>query len=394
MSRLPSILAASVFLVCGASPGPCALAADGAAPPGGTERAAAAEKREEGTPATFELRDGSKIMGTLAAGTIAVRSVLGARKISLGIVQGVEMKEDGKTGVVRFPGGDQLVGEVEAEAFELRALVGPISVARNHLLRVAFPAPAAAGAGMAGVPGGGKKDVEKKAPEIGGSVELRDGSRFTGAFGTAVFPLQAPYGKMSIALGDLSTMSVKEDRENVQLVLANGDRLSGVIDLETFEIDSKIGKLSVPFGEIRGVSVDLAFCLYKALSPYLVHGRASRGVRTDFVKDLPEALAKSFERIKRTCDTAGSVDSRSGTAPWLYVPGQGEVPRILVEGDKTLFPIWGTWRQNWSSGQLTADENQQRISGVQPNESCSHHSSELEFYVAKTPVTVKPSPGP
>ncbi len=125
------------------------------------------------------------------------------------------------------------------------------------------------------------------------------------------------------------------------------------------------------------------------LEACLIHGRAE-GLRTDFVKDVPEPVAARHRRVTRTANTFGSVASRHDTSRWLYAfKGKGEVPRVLVEDGKKYYPIWGTWRQRWRGGWVHLDENGAQIKGP-PNKTHPHHESKVDYYVVPLKPPAKP----
>ena len=104
---------------------------------------------------------------------------------------------------------------------------------------------------------------------------------------------------------------------------------------------------------------------------------------------LPKVLAGRIEKVTRTANTMGSIVSRSRTSPWLHAfKGKGEIPRVLLEGGKKYYPIWGTWRSRPGSGWHYYDENRRPMDpdarGVMP-----HYETKVDYYV----VPASP-PGP
>lgn len=120
---------------------------------------------------------------------------------------------------------------------------------------------------------------------------------------------------------------------------------------------------------------------------YLVHGRYG-GERTDFLKGIPQSLALHFERTTRTANTIDAVVNRHDTSPWLYpVRGKNERPRAFLEAGKKLYPIQGSWRQNWTQW-IVLDENGKQIKGGPVQE--PHTESCVDFLVV--PLSISRTP--
>lgn len=109
-------------------------------------------------------------------------------------------------------------------------------------------------------------------------------------------------------------------------------------------------------GQIRRFGPEPKIGWRDFLQSYLVEGSYG-GQQTQFAKGLPASLTKLLRRTTKTANTINSVDSRHGTSPWLYPKrGQNEAPRVLEDDGDFLFPLWGTWRQDWV-GWRFLDEN-------------------------------------
>lgn len=116
---------------------------------------------------------------------------------------------------------------------------------------------------------------------------------------------------------------------------------------------------------------------------FLVHGQYENA-RTEFVKGVPKLLHNHFKTVTRTANTVGSVTDRHRAAKWLYpIEGKGERPRILIESNQRLYPIWGTWQQRWRDW-IVLNENSTYIQNAGAHGG-PHYESRLEFMVVPLP---------
>jgi len=222
----------------------------------------------------------------------------------------------------------------------------------------------------------------KAAPRKGGQIALvlRDGSRRTGQATSARFALRTRYGPAAVPLGRVVMIDLAGGREDAEFRLNNGDKLRGALALKRIVLAAAGEEVSAPIGEVVSVQCGT---LSRLIALYLVHGRVD-GHATDFVKGLPKALAARAEKVTKTANTIGSVVSRAKTSPWLYpVRGKGEIPRILREGGKMYYPIWGTWRSRLGSGWHHYEQNRKPIPPAR-RETMPHIESSVDYYVVPT----------
>jgi hypothetical protein len=92
---------------------------------------AAQEKKAANAPAprfTFELSDGSSIIGTPRIQSLPIESSLGKMEVKLEQIQGVEVLDDHVTIRILLANGDKLTGKSVTSKFELQAIFGNVNV--------------------------------------------------------------------------------------------------------------------------------------------------------------------------------------------------------------------------------------------------------------------------
>lgn len=104
----------------------------------------------------------------------------------------------------------------------------------------------------------GPADTNQTRGRIRLDLDLVDGSRVIGVpTGTSV-PLQTPYAKMDIPLGQILTVGMGEDHETASVVLQNGDKLQGVLSVGPIELATLFGPVKVGIEHIRRIDVGMS----------------------------------------------------------------------------------------------------------------------------------------
>lgn len=210
-------------------------------------------------------------------------------------------------------------------------------------------------------------------------LDLRDGKRVTGRMKLPAAALRTALGKLSVPFRHISLMDIDKDGKGARLLMRNGDMLRGDLEMKKFDLVTSAGQVSVSLSDVAQVSRKTT-SLAKLLESYLIHGKVD-GYRTDFVKDLPQALAARLKRVTRTARTIGSVISRHSTSPWLYpYKGKGEYPRVLAENGRKYYPIWGMWGRRWGGGWHYYDENN-KPRDKNKKERMPHYESKVDYFV-------------
>ena len=218
-----------------------------------------------------------------------------------------------------------------------------------------------------------EKDIKLK-------ISLKDGSIFIGKPIKKTVPFKAQFGLLNIDLIHTSKLTLSKDQKVVTALFRNGDKISGQLQLQSLELETLVGKLSILLEHIRGIDVALHF-KGAQITDYLIKGLTPDGLPTEFIKDLPPEIAERYKRVTRTVNTMGSIVGRHDSAPWLYpVRGKYEAPKRIKDGNNTLYPIWGSWKQDRASGWVWYDENAKRFKGS-TNLRIPHKSSSIDFYV-------------
>ena len=118
----------------------------------------------------------------------------------------------------------------------------------------------------------------------------------------------------------------------------------------------------------------------------VMNGNGEGGHKTEFIKGIPVRLLPCFQTRTRTASTISSVSDRRRESPWLYPQAQwGEIPKVLEEKDQRHYPLWGTWRQNWTRSSFRLDENGSLIEGEHSGENNIHVSSSVQFLIVTLP---------
>jgi len=215
------------------------------------------------------------------------------------------------------------------------------------------------------------------------TVTLKDGSRLLGQCLQTNLKVTAGFGEVTIPLVAVASLEMEKDGERVTLVTHAGDVLHGFLDLSVLEVATLTGRQQIELRHLKRAQFTVAHG--EGLGAFLIGGETAEGLRTQFVKDVPDDLAAGFERVVRKADTMGSVASRHGSARWLYpVNGAGEAPRVLLEDGKMLYPIWGAWRQRWRAGWVWYDEDGTWMRGIKERDT-PHHESIVEYLVVPQP---------
>ncbi len=84
---------------------------------------------------------------------------------------------------------------------------------------------------------------------------LADGSRIIGIPEITSITIQTSYAKMDIALKDVRSIAVENDREMAIFEMKNGDRLKGALILKTLDIKTVFGKVAIGTEQINKISV-------------------------------------------------------------------------------------------------------------------------------------------
>ena len=85
-------------------------------------------------------------------------------------------------------------------------------------------------------------------------VELADGSRFIGTAEIDSLPFIAKYGKMELAMKEVASVTLAEDRETGKVTMKNGDNLQGVLDIGDLKLDTLVGEVSVPIRHVLRIT--------------------------------------------------------------------------------------------------------------------------------------------
>lgn len=114
----------------------------------------------------------------------------------------------------------------------------------------------------------------------------------------------------------------------------------------------------------------------------LVYGKGEGGHKNEFVRDIGSALEGCFETTTKSANTMGPVSLRHKTAPWLYPDEDwGEIPKVIEEKGQKLYPLWGTWLQDYSKKTIRLDENGRVLNGKHSVADNIHRSSSIRFLI-------------
>ena len=162
----------------------------------------------------------------------------------------------------------------------------------------------------------------------------------------AVSQFDKPSLKRAAVAALLATATGEKDRELIEAALLNPNDSVKNLANQWLESEKKGRK-------------DLELPAWRELfDDHLLIGSVEGGNRSEWLKGIPRGFLGCFASEKKSANTMGSVTSRSRTSPWLYPEeGLGEIPKVLSEKGKRYYPIWGTWRQNYSLGNIVLDEN-------------------------------------
>lgn len=147
------------------------------------------------------------------------------------------------------------------------------------------------------------------------------------------------------------------------------------------EVVQRAVKLAIQLEEVPDKTTSLP--TWEAyLQTHLVQGNVEN-TTTEFLKDVPSIVLEQFKSETRTANTSGAVVSRHQTAPWLYpMKDKGELPRIIKEKNRHLYPVWGTWKQRYADW-ITLSENASHIHNAAAH-SGPHYASQVQFIVLPT----------
>ena len=86
-------------------------------------------------------------------------------------------------------------------------------------------------------------------------ADLADGSCIVGRPVIADLMLVSPLGKINVPLASVAQVVFKADQETATVSLGNGDRLSGVVDMTSLDLEAVWGKASIPLQHMRTLTV-------------------------------------------------------------------------------------------------------------------------------------------
>jgi len=86
-------------------------------------------------------------------------------------------------------------------------------------------------------------------------VELTDGSRLIGTAEIETLPFIAKYGRMSLAMKEVASVTLGKDRETGKVTMKNGDNLQGVLDIGDLKLRTLMGEISVPIRHVSRIAV-------------------------------------------------------------------------------------------------------------------------------------------
>jgi hypothetical protein len=122
----------------------------------------------------------------------------------------------------------------------------------GNMQRFAFRMAALMAIMMVGTAWAGK-DKEESQHRL--ELDLVDGSRVIGIPSIESVPVQTSYAKMDVALKQILTVKIAEDRETASVDLRNGDKLKGVINLDPIRLETVFGKVKIDIEHIRELRV-------------------------------------------------------------------------------------------------------------------------------------------
>jgi len=85
-------------------------------------------------------------------------------------------------------------------------------------------------------------------------VELTDGSRFIGTSQLDKLRFIAKYAEMNLAMKEVDSVTLGEDKETAKVVMSNGDNLQGVLDIGDLKLQTLLGELSVPIRHVSRIT--------------------------------------------------------------------------------------------------------------------------------------------
>lgn len=91
--------------------------------------------------------------------------------------------------------------------------------------------------------------------EVELTVELSDGSRIVGRPVRDTLGVTTSYGELSLPLGEIRSLNLRDAGARVTLEMRNGDRLDGAVDAAHLELDTLLGRLMLPLSEVDAVQV-------------------------------------------------------------------------------------------------------------------------------------------
>ena len=89
-------------------------------------------------------------------------------------------------------------------------------------------------------------------------VELTDGFRLIGTAEIDTLPFIAKYGRMSLAMEQVASVTLGEDRETGKVTMKNGDSLQGVLDIGDLKLRTLLGEISVPIRHVSRIAITRA----------------------------------------------------------------------------------------------------------------------------------------
>ena len=210
-------------------------------------------------------------------------------------------------------------------------------------------------------------------------MTLSDGSRLEGICPRTNLKIRTIFGDVTLPLIVVASFDLEKDGEQVKLLTHAGDALHGSLALPVLYLETFVGRQEIELSHVNRAEFQIAKS--EGLGAFLVSGKTRGGLRTEFVKGVPDELTAGLDRLVRRADMMGSVASRHDSARWLYpTSGEGEAPKVLLEDGRMLFPIWGTWRQRWHTGWEWFDENGSWIQGVK-DRTTPHYETVVEYFV-------------
>jgi len=85
-------------------------------------------------------------------------------------------------------------------------------------------------------------------------VELTEGSRFIGTVEIETLPFIATYAEMDLAMKEVDSVTLGEDKETAKVTMRNGDSLQGVVDIGELKLLTLLGEISVPVQHISRIA--------------------------------------------------------------------------------------------------------------------------------------------